>query len=97
MVKRNVAGSNEMNLNRGRLAPVVLVAWLVIVYGSLVFLGIYTIELYFTISLVGFLTVGLLFAPPQTSRRWWSMFRLLTIPALLVFGYVVFQRVMAVV
>jgi uncharacterized protein (DUF983 family) len=74
-----------------------MAGWIVAAYGLLTVLGQYSIELYFTVSLIGLLIVGFLFAPPQTSPKWWSHFRLLTILALLVFGYVVFQRVIAVI
>lgn len=97
MADWDTAGSEGMSLNRGQLVPVVVAVWLGVAYGLLVFIGAYTVELYFTVSFIGFLVIGFLFAPPQTSGRWWSLFRLLTVPALLVFGYIVFQRVMTVV
>lgn len=93
----DTAESGGASSNRGKLVPVVVVAWIAVAYGLLSLMGTYTFELYFTVSFIGFLVIGFLFAPPQTSRRWWSLFRLLTVPALLVFGYIVFQRVMTVV
>jgi hypothetical protein len=59
--------------------------------------GCQAVELYYTVSFIGFLTVKFLFAPPQTSDRWWSLLRWPTVLALLVFGYIMFQRVMAVI
>jgi hypothetical protein len=89
-------GSDVIDLDRGQWAVVVGVIWLGVAYGSLVLLGSYTVELYFTVSLIGFLIVGFLFAPPQTNPRWWGRFRWLMILALTVFGYLVYQRVVTV-
>lgn len=86
-----------MSVDRGRLALVLMLFWVGIAYVLLVFLGHYTVKLYFTVILVGFLSVRFLFAPPQTSGQWWSSLRWVTILALLVFGYIIFEQVMAVI
>lgn len=92
----HITGSDVVDLDRGRWAVVVGGIWLGVAYGSLVLLGSYTAELYFTVSLIGFLIVGFLFAPPQTSSRWWIRFRWFTILALTVFCYFMYQRVATV-
>lgn len=91
-------GPTDPNIQTsGRLAVLVTVAWIGLSYASLVVLGRFTVELFIIVAVIGFLVSEFLLSPPQTSDRWWSRFRLLRIPVLLVFAYVVFQRVMTVV
>lgn len=97
MIKLHIIGSGMMNENRGRLAHILIILWVGVAYGLLVFLGHYTVELYYTVSFIGFLTIKFLFAPPQSSDRWWSLLRWPTVLGLLVFGYIILQQVLAVI
>jgi hypothetical protein len=67
--------------------------------GALVVLAVLemlTIDFYFTISLIGFLAVAQLFAPTSTRTTWWTVVRVISIVGIGVLGYLVYQRVVAV-
>lgn len=84
-------------LHSGRLAIFLTIVWTMVSFTVLVSLGMFDFELFLTLSIIGFLVAEFLMSPTQSSERWSSRFRLLRVPALLAFAYIIFQRVMAVV
>lgn len=82
---------NLVSLVRGQ------VLWMVVAFVLLVALEMWSLRLYFIVSFIGLLTNRLLFAPEERERRWWRLLRLVVFAGFLVFAYVVYLRVQAVV
>lgn len=57
-------------------------------------LGVLTLELFFIVSLVGFLVVVELTAPVAVSPRWRVRLRWLVLLGLALFGYVIVDRIL---
>ncbi len=71
-------------------------AWQLCAALCLVALGALSYELFFVVSLVGFLVVVELTAPLNVRPRWRSRLKWLVAAGLLVFGYIVVRRVLAI-
>ncbi|WP_159900183.1 hypothetical protein [Salinirussus salinus] len=71
-------------------------AWQLAAALCLVALGALSYELFFVVSLVGFLVVVELTAPFNVRPRWRSRLKWLIGLGLLVFGYIVVRRVLAI-
>lgn len=71
-------------------------AWQLATVLCLVLLGALTYELFFVVSLIGFLVVVELTAPFNVQPRWRSRLKWLIGLGLLVFGYIVIRRVLAI-
>lgn len=72
------------------------VAWMLATVLVLVLLDSLSYELFFVISLIGFLVVTELTAPFNVKPRWRSRLKWLIGLGLLVFGYVVVRRILAI-
>lgn len=73
-----------------------VVAWMLGSLLALVVLSSLSAELFFVLSLVGFLVVVELTAPFDLTPAWRRRLRWVVLAGLLVFGYVVVRRVLAI-
>ena len=73
-----------------------VVAWMLCALLALVLLDSLSAELFFVLSLVGFLVVVELTAPFDLTPAWRRRLRWVVLAGLLVFGYVVVRRVLAI-
>jgi hypothetical protein len=71
-------------------------AWMLGAALVLVLLGSLSYELFFVVSLIGFLVVVELTAPFEVTPRWRSRLKWLIAIGLLVFGYIVVRRILAI-
>ena len=72
------------------------VAWMLAAVLALALLGSLTLELFFVVSLIGFLVVVELTAPFAVTPTWRRRLRWVIAVGLLVFGYIVVRRVLAI-
>jgi hypothetical protein len=72
------------------------VAWMLAAALLLSVLDSLTYELFFVVSLIGFLVVTELTAPFSVTPQWRSRLKWLIAIGLLLFGYVVVQRILAI-
>lgn len=72
------------------------VAWMLAAALLLSVLDSLTYELFFVVSLIGFLVVTELTAPFSVTPTWRSRIKWIIAIGLLVFGYVVVQRILAI-
>jgi len=72
------------------------VIWLLATIVALSVLGALSLELFFVVSLIGFLVVIELTAPFAVTPPWRRRLRWLVLLGLLVFGYVVVRRILAI-
>ncbi len=71
-------------------------AWMLATVIVLVALGALSLELFFVVSLIGFLVVIELTAPFNVTSRWRRRLRWLVAAGLLIFGWIVTRRIMAI-
>lgn len=71
-------------------------AWMLGTIIVLVFLESLTLELFFVVSLIGFLIVVELTAPFNVTPRWRRRLRWLIVIGLLGFGYIVVKRILEI-
>jgi hypothetical protein len=71
-------------------------AWMLAAALALVLLNSLSYELFFVVSLIGFLVVVELTAPFAVTPRWRSRLKWLIGLGLLVFGYIVIQRILEI-
>jgi hypothetical protein len=71
-------------------------AWMVAVVLALALLGSLSYELFFVLSLIGFLIVTELTAPFNITPRWRSRLKWLILAGLLVFAYIVVRRILEI-
>ncbi|RJT05236.1 hypothetical protein [Halococcus sp. IIIV-5B] len=71
-------------------------AWMLATVICLSLLGALSLELFFVLSLIGFLVVVELTAPFAVTPRWRSRLRWVILAGLVVFAYVVIRRVLAI-
>ena len=90
IVDRNVTA------NRRRTFVHAVTAWLLVTALVLALLDSLSYELFFVVSLVGFLVVTELTEPVALTPRWRRRIRWFIPPALLVFGLVVLRRVLSI-
>jgi hypothetical protein len=72
------------------------VAWMLAAALALVLLDSLSYELFFVVSLIGFLVVVELTAPFEVTPRWRSRLKWLIGLGLLVFGYIVVRRILEI-
>jgi hypothetical protein len=72
------------------------IAWMVTVVLALALLGSLSYELFFVLSLIGFLIVTELTAPFNITPRWRSRLKWLILAGLLVFAYIVVRRILEI-
>jgi hypothetical protein len=82
--------------NRRRQFVHAQTAWMLATALVLVLLDSLSFDLFFVVSLIGFLVVTELTEPFQATPAWRRRIRWLIPPALLVFGYVVVARVVEI-
>ena len=63
---------------------------------ALTLLGALSLELFFVVSLIGFLVVVELTAPFEVTPEWRSRLKWLIAIGLVVFGYIVVRRILAI-
>jgi hypothetical protein len=80
---------------RGRFVHAQM-AWMLTVLILLAALGSLTLELFFVLSLIGFLVVVELTAPVAVSPRWRRRIPWLIAAGLVVFGYIVVRRILEI-
>lgn len=73
-----------------------VLAWLLLSVLGLGLLGAYSHELFFVLSLIGFLVVTELTAPFSITPAWRRRVQLLIVLGLVVFGYIVIKRILAI-
>jgi hypothetical protein len=73
-----------------------VVAWQLAAVLALALLGAMELELFFVVSLIGFLVVTELTAPFNLTPRWRSRLKWLIALGLAVFGYVVVRRILEI-
>ena len=71
-------------------------AWLLAALLALTLLGALSLELFFVVSLVGFLVVVQLTAPFNVTPRWRRRLTWFIAVGLLVFGYIVVKRILEI-
>jgi membrane protein implicated in regulation of membrane protease activity len=71
-------------------------AWMLATIVGLAALDALSLELFFVVSLVGFLVVVELTAPFSVTPQWRSRLRWIILAGLAVFGYIVVRRVLAI-
>lgn len=71
-------------------------AWMLATLVCLSLLGTLSLELFFVVSLIGFLVVVELTAPFAVTPRWRARLRWVILLGLLGFGYVVVRRVLTI-
>jgi hypothetical protein len=71
-------------------------AWMLTTLVVLATLDALSLELFFVLSLIGFLVVVELTAPFNVTPEWRTRLRWLILAGLLVFGYVVVQRILEI-
>lgn len=72
------------------------VAWMLGAAVVLSLLGSLSLELFFVVSLIGFLVVTELTAPFNLTPRWRARLKWLIIAGLVVFGYIVVRRILEI-
>lgn len=72
------------------------VAWLLATVLVLALLNALTLELFFVVSLIGFLVVTELTAPFDVTPRWRARLKWLIALGLVIFGYIVVRRILAI-
>ena len=73
------------------------VAWLLSAALVLALLEVLTYELFFVVSLIGFLIVTELTAPVRVTPAWRGRIKWIILLGLSAFGYVIVQRILAVI
>jgi len=71
-------------------------AWMLAAILALAALDSLTLELFFVVSLIGFLVVTELTAPFTVTPRWRARLKWLILLGLLGFGYIVIKRILAI-
>ena len=71
-------------------------AWMLAAIGGLTLLGALSLELFFVVSLIGFLIIVELTAPFSVTPEWRSRLRWIILVGLVGFAYVVVRRVLAI-
>ena len=71
-------------------------AWMLATIVGLAALDALSLELFFVVSLVGFLVVVELTAPFSVTPQWRSRLRWIILAGLAVFGYIVVRRILAI-
>lgn len=71
-------------------------AWMLATIICLTLLGSLSLELFFVVSLIGFLVVVELTAPFSVTPRWRKRLRWIILLGLLGFGYIVVQRILSI-
>jgi hypothetical protein len=72
------------------------VTWMLVTLVVLSVLGQLSLELFFVVSLIGFLVVVQLTAPFSVTPRWRSRLKYVILLGLVGFAYVVIQRILAI-
>jgi hypothetical protein len=85
-----MATPRRMRFIRGQIA------WMVAAVLGLVLLGSVSYELFFVLSLIGFLVVTELTAPFNITPTWRARLKWLILAGLLVFLYIVVRRILAI-
>ncbi|WP_122088199.1 hypothetical protein [Halalkalicoccus subterraneus] len=71
-------------------------AWMLVTIVLLSLLNSLSLELFFVLSLIGFLVVTELTAPFNVTPEWRTRLRWIIVIGLAVFGYIVLQRILAI-
>lgn len=71
-------------------------AWMLAALLALVLLEALSLELFFVVSLIGFLVVTQLTAPFNVTPRWRARLKWVILVGLLVFGYIVVRRILEI-
>jgi len=72
------------------------VAWMLATAAGLTLLDALSLELFFVVSLIGFLVLVELATPVSVTPRWQRRLRWLVAVGLLVFGYVIVRRILRI-
>jgi len=71
-------------------------AWMLATLVVLALLGSLSLELFFVVSLIGFLVMVELTAPLNVTPRWRSRLKWIILVGLAVFGYIVIRRILEI-
>jgi hypothetical protein len=73
-----------------------VLAWTLVGLLALTLLDAFSYELFFVVSLIGFLVVTELTAPFQVTPTWRRRLRWVTVAGVAVFGYIVVRRILEI-
>lgn len=85
-----------MSLRRRQRFVTGNIAWMLAAVVVLIVLNSFSFELFFVISLIGFLIVTELTAPIATTPAWRRRLYVVIVLGLAVFAYIVIQRILAI-
>lgn len=88
--------SENMSLHRRQRFVHGTLAWMLATVLALVLLHALSLELFFVVSLIGFLVMIELATPVAVTPEWRRRLRWIVAVGLLVFGYVVVRRILAI-
>lgn len=71
-------------------------AWMLLALVVLALLGSLSLELFFVVSLIGFLVMVELTAPLNVTPRWRARLKWIILAGLAVFGYIVIRRILEI-
>lgn len=78
-------------------ALVTLGGWLILTFGALIYFSTFTLRGYFIIAFIGLLSITQIFAPVESSPRWWIILRRLVFVGYVVFVLILGERVHEIV
>ena len=96
LTDRSLHAFGEMTTRRRQRFVHAQVAWMCASILALALLGSLTYELFFVVSLIGFLVVIELTAPFTVTPEWRARLKWLIAIGLVVFGYIVVKRILAI-
>lgn len=73
-----------------------LVLWVSTVLGGLLLVGRFSVESFFILSFLGLIIVMQLFAPIEQQPVWWRYVRVAAAVGFVVFGFILYQQIAAV-
>ena len=85
-----------MTAYRRNMFVVTQASWMLLALAVLFALSVFTLESYFILSFIGLLAVMQLYAPSEEPPSWWLYLRATVAIGFLLFGYVIYLRVAAI-
>ena len=79
--------------NSGELIGLTQGAWMTVSFVTLMMISAFTVQRFFIVSFIGLLSVMQLYAPTDDHPDWWALLRVISLVGFVVFGYIVYARV----
>lgn len=89
---RRAVGAMSDTFSQLQLVLAFQFTWMAVVLIVLLAIAMWTLERYFVLSLIGLLAARLLFAPTNSTPRWWRVLTWIAYAALGVLAYIVYDR-----